>query len=632
MGLLASLPLWHLADLRLPDGVGDKRIIRGVSRRIGLPDAAALPKRAIQFGSRSSKCFKCNSDGNAHVDTATLSDQTAGRTPKKQRDETQKAKKQRHASKKNRGSQYPGRKADGAVPPGRKADGAVQASTAPAESQTDDETVPRVAWTGSGVTRPGGITADEFSWRYQIPNLPVVLCPPLPKSWGALQKLHIGERHANNTSNRIPDMEALLELAGADTVVPVDIGPADGSRSTKDTVRVQKTVREYAEWWAGRSDDGTATADEDEEVWYLKDWHLARDLGMAGSLYEPLAHFAEEFDWLNGWWDHLNDERSSGVAGADKGSLDDYRFVYLGPKGSWTPLHHDVLASYSWSANLCGVKRWLLFPPEATPLLYDKHGLNLAADAREGSADDLNRKEFPGLAKARELCVIVVQAVGETMFVPSGWHHQVHNEADTLSVNHNWFTSATLSGAADFLMKESQAVRAALDDLKPSEAGVVEVMAQAERAWMAQCERLQEANAAMGLGDFVRLLSVFSSRSAQKLLESSGRSIEEAAGSWRATHELEAARGVLKQLMGDRFVRGCPDLSVVAMETLREIEAAVTDPGAVDAVRQLRVLKMRHDKSVSSAAVDPGGEAPLAARVKLELAKDGHCKLSIDTQ
>ena len=244
----------------------------------------------------------------------------------------------------------------------------------------------------------------------------------------------------------------------------------------------------------------------------------------------------------------------------------------------------------------------------------------------------MNRKEFPGLAKARELCVIVVQAVGETMFVPSGWHHQVHNEADTLSVNHNWFTSATLSGAADFLLKESQAVRAALDDLRPSEAGVAEVMGQVERAWMAQCERLQEANAAMGLGDFVRLLSVFSSRSAQKLLESSGRSIEEAAGSWRATHELEAARGVLKQLMGDRFVRGCPDLSAVAMETLREIEAAVTDPGAVDAVRQLRVLKMRHDKSVSSAAVDPGGEALLAARVKLELAKDGHCKLSIDTQ
>ena len=63
MELLGSVPLWHLADLRLPDGVGDKRIIRSVCRRIGLLEAAGLPKRAIQFGSRSSKCFKCNSDG-----------------------------------------------------------------------------------------------------------------------------------------------------------------------------------------------------------------------------------------------------------------------------------------------------------------------------------------------------------------------------------------------------------------------------------------------------------------------------------------------------------------------------------------------------------------------------------------
>ncbi len=35
----------------------------------------------------------------------------------------------------------------------------------------------------------------------------------------------------------------------------------------------------------------------------------------------------------------------------------DYRFVYLGPQGSWTPLHSDVLRSYSWSANVAGKKR-----------------------------------------------------------------------------------------------------------------------------------------------------------------------------------------------------------------------------------------------------------------------------------
>lgn len=35
----------------------------------------------------------------------------------------------------------------------------------------------------------------------------------------------------------------------------------------------------------------------------------------------------------------------------------DYRFVYVGPAGSWTPLHSDVLRSYSWSANVGGRKR-----------------------------------------------------------------------------------------------------------------------------------------------------------------------------------------------------------------------------------------------------------------------------------
>eukprot|EP01043_Picozoa_sp_COSAG02_P031378 COSAG02_NODE_2045_length_10020_cov_2.699224_4_plen_1005_part_00 len=458
MQLLSSLPLWHLADLRLPDGVGDKRIIRGVSRRVGLSGAAGLPKRAIQFGSRSSKCFKCNSDGNAHVDSATLSDQMAGRKPKKQRQSYA----QRRASKKNRGTQYPGRKAE--LSKGQQRDGHVQRdddlrtevdALSPADTELASrcngiDGVPRRKWTGSD-----GITAETFFWEYQVANRPVILCPPLPKSWAPLVQLTKGKRHRNDTANRMPDLDALVELVGADTVVPVDLGAddrvvddcSDPSGSERpETVRVKKTLGEFAQWWSQRQEsselgsvlpDGPSGGISGEAqagrqlVWYLKDWHLARDLAEAHvvspsgtrpfesrSLYEPLPHFAENFDWLNRWWDHLNTERrrestsastaSKGTASPevstcsiDKGRLDDYRFVYLGPKGSWTPLHHDVLASYSWSVNLCGIKRWLLFPPEATPLLYDKHGLNLATDAREGSEDDRRKDDFPNLAKAR---------------------------------------------------------------------------------------------------------------------------------------------------------------------------------------------------------------------------------------
>lgn len=47
-----AAPLCHLADLGLPPGQGDKRVLRACLRRLGLPRAAARAKRAIQFGSR----------------------------------------------------------------------------------------------------------------------------------------------------------------------------------------------------------------------------------------------------------------------------------------------------------------------------------------------------------------------------------------------------------------------------------------------------------------------------------------------------------------------------------------------------------------------------------------------------
>ncbi|CAI9096453.1 OLC1v1032607C1 [Oldenlandia corymbosa var. corymbosa] len=49
---LLDMPLWELADLSQPSGIGDKKILREVARLLGISGAAGLPKRAIQFGSR----------------------------------------------------------------------------------------------------------------------------------------------------------------------------------------------------------------------------------------------------------------------------------------------------------------------------------------------------------------------------------------------------------------------------------------------------------------------------------------------------------------------------------------------------------------------------------------------------
>ncbi|KAH6797829.1 Asparagine synthase family protein [Perilla frutescens var. hirtella] len=49
---LLDIPLWEIADLDQPSGVGDKKILREVAQLLGLDEVARLPKRAIQFGSR----------------------------------------------------------------------------------------------------------------------------------------------------------------------------------------------------------------------------------------------------------------------------------------------------------------------------------------------------------------------------------------------------------------------------------------------------------------------------------------------------------------------------------------------------------------------------------------------------
>ncbi|XP_062111422.1 uncharacterized protein LOC133822956 isoform X2 [Humulus lupulus] len=50
--VLLDIPLWEVTDLNQPSGVGDKKILREVAKLLGLHEAASLPKRAIQFGTR----------------------------------------------------------------------------------------------------------------------------------------------------------------------------------------------------------------------------------------------------------------------------------------------------------------------------------------------------------------------------------------------------------------------------------------------------------------------------------------------------------------------------------------------------------------------------------------------------
>ena len=90
-----------------------------------------------------------------------------------------------------------------------------------------------------------------------------------------------------------------------------------------------------------------------EELSYVQDWHLQLCTAGRYSAYTTPPHFCS--DWLNEWWAGGSSgggggADSKGGGGADSssggGADSDYRFVYVGPRGSWTPLHSDVFSSY----------------------------------------------------------------------------------------------------------------------------------------------------------------------------------------------------------------------------------------------------------------------------------------------
>lgn len=60
----------------------------------------------------------------------------------------------------------------------------------------------------------------------------------------------------------------------------------------------------------------------------------------------------------------------------------------------------------------------------------------------------------------------IEQRAGQTIFVPSGWHHQVWNLEDTISVNHNWFNGCNIHWIWTAIYGKFHDVLREIDDCK----------------------------------------------------------------------------------------------------------------------------------------------------------------------
>ncbi|XP_043921799.1 2-oxoglutarate and iron-dependent oxygenase JMJD4 isoform X1 [Protopterus annectens] len=271
---------------------------------------------------------------------------------------------------------------------------------------------------------------SEFVQNYLLPNYPCILSPSFTEGWLS--------RCQWVTKDGSPDLEALAQRF-REAIVPVaNCDIKQYNANPKEHIPLKK----YISYW---KDYSQSECTSPRDCLYLKDWHMHRAFPDHG-LYATPIFFSS--DWLNEYWDSIE--------------VDDYRFVYMGPKGSWTPFHADVFHSYSWSANICGRKKWLLFPPGQEDFLRDCHG-NLVYDVTATSLQ--NHEQYPHYSKC---CfpIEVNQEAGEIIFIPSGWHHQVYNLEDTISINHNWLNGYNVAFMWNFLQKELRLVQQEISEWK----------------------------------------------------------------------------------------------------------------------------------------------------------------------
>ncbi|CAI7839580.1 unnamed protein product [Closterium sp. NIES-53] len=195
----------------------------------------------------------------------------------------------------------------------------------------------------------------------------------------------------------------------------------------------------------------------------------------------------------------------------------DYRFVYMGRAGTWTPLHTDVLRSYSWSVNVCGRKRWLFLDPGQAHCVRHKHTCATVYDIDSPVDPNL----FPEFHKAR--WCMVEQGAGDAIFVPSNWFHQVTNLEDTISINHNWVNATNLIHTWRLLKEDEQEARSAICDVEE----MVRQGQMAEREFQQLVQRNLMANSGMNYTSFLSFCSFFVVRAMRTALQEAWRSEKE---------------------------------------------------------------------------------------------------------
>ncbi|KAF8509976.1 hypothetical protein JB92DRAFT_2728861 [Gautieria morchelliformis] len=281
-------------------------------------------------------------------------------------------------------------------------------------------------------------TYSHFLHEYLQKNKPCLISSDSVTSWPAFtlwvdDLKDVSSRPGADYSQ--PNFDYLRENYGDQNVFVARCS----SRTFSDQEREERPLREVIDLWK---------CGHGKEL-YVKDWHLAKSVREKG--YPPFYTTPQIFrdDWMNAFW--------------EEEGKDDFRFVYMGAAGTFTPLHRDVYTSYSWSTNITGTKIWYLFPPSVSHHLRrypSRPSSEIVYDVR-----DVDLGIFKEFDLAQREMLVAEQPSGCTIFVPSGWYHQVVNVTHAISINHNWCNINNLPSVYASLLAAVSEVEHALSDV-----------------------------------------------------------------------------------------------------------------------------------------------------------------------
>jgi len=107
--------------------------------------------------------------------------------------------------------------------------------------------------------------------------------------------------------------------------------------------------------------------------------------------------------------------------------------IWLGPKGTVSPLHHDP--KHNLLTQVRGHKKVLLFPPQQEGL-YPFSSECLMSNTSQVDPEKPDFDQFPQFLTTKGLSCLL--GPGDVLYIPPKWWHHVRSLSASLSVSYWW--------------------------------------------------------------------------------------------------------------------------------------------------------------------------------------------------